>query len=148
MVFIEYSGAGGKLIHEKNQKQKISWHCPFKMLMQLYLHTLSYVWVHNNSFGYYCLPPPPNKIPRNGSETIRFWRPDVHCSIQFWKGDENLRYRFATHWVVASILDFLVHKRYRLTLLWDENFFILIGRFGYKKIRLFIPISKKLILPV
>ncbi len=26
---IGYSGAGGKLIHEKNQKQKISWHCPF-----------------------------------------------------------------------------------------------------------------------
>ncbi len=25
-----YSGAGGKLIQEKNQKQKISWHCPFK----------------------------------------------------------------------------------------------------------------------
>ncbi len=25
-----YSGAWGKLIHEKNQKQKISWHCPFK----------------------------------------------------------------------------------------------------------------------
>ncbi len=25
-----YSGAGGKLIHEKNQKQKISWHCPFQ----------------------------------------------------------------------------------------------------------------------
>ncbi len=24
-----YSGAGGKLIHEKNQKQKISWHCLF-----------------------------------------------------------------------------------------------------------------------
>ncbi len=23
-----YSGAGGKLIHKKNQKQKISWHCP------------------------------------------------------------------------------------------------------------------------
>ncbi len=23
------SGAWGKLIHEKNQKQKISWHCPF-----------------------------------------------------------------------------------------------------------------------
>ncbi len=30
MVLMEYSGAGGKLIHEKNQKQKISWHCPFK----------------------------------------------------------------------------------------------------------------------
>ncbi len=29
-VLMEYSGAGGKLIHEKNQKQKISWHCPFK----------------------------------------------------------------------------------------------------------------------
>ena len=25
-----YSGAGEKLIDEKNQKQKISWHCPFK----------------------------------------------------------------------------------------------------------------------
>ncbi len=25
-----YSGAWGKLIHEKNQRQKISWHCPFK----------------------------------------------------------------------------------------------------------------------
>ncbi len=24
-------GAWGKLIHEKNQKQKISWHCPFKL---------------------------------------------------------------------------------------------------------------------
>jgi hypothetical protein len=28
---MECSGAGGKLIHEKNQKQKISWHCPFKV---------------------------------------------------------------------------------------------------------------------
>ncbi len=27
---MEYSEAWGKLIHEKNQKQKISWHCPFK----------------------------------------------------------------------------------------------------------------------
>jgi hypothetical protein len=26
-----YSGAEGKLIHEKNQKQKISWHCPFNL---------------------------------------------------------------------------------------------------------------------
>jgi hypothetical protein len=25
-----YSDAWGKLIHEKNQKSKISWHCPFK----------------------------------------------------------------------------------------------------------------------
>ncbi len=29
---MEYSGAGGKLIYEKNQKQKISWHYPFKKL--------------------------------------------------------------------------------------------------------------------
>ncbi len=29
-VSMEYSGAGGKLIHEKNQMQKISCHCPFK----------------------------------------------------------------------------------------------------------------------
>ncbi len=25
-----YKGSGGKIIHEKNHKQKISWHCPFK----------------------------------------------------------------------------------------------------------------------
>jgi len=30
-----YSGAGGKLIHEKNQKQKISWHCPFKSTVDI-----------------------------------------------------------------------------------------------------------------
>ncbi len=28
-VWMGYSGAGGKLIHEKNQKQKILWQCPF-----------------------------------------------------------------------------------------------------------------------
>ncbi len=26
-----YSGAWEKLIHEKNLKSKISWHCPFKL---------------------------------------------------------------------------------------------------------------------
>ncbi len=31
-VLMGYSGAGGKLTHEKNQKQKILWHCPFKRL--------------------------------------------------------------------------------------------------------------------
>ena len=30
-VLMGHSGAGGKLIDEKNQKQKISWHCPFKV---------------------------------------------------------------------------------------------------------------------
>jgi hypothetical protein len=27
---IRYSGAWGKLIHEKNLNSNISWHCPFK----------------------------------------------------------------------------------------------------------------------
>ncbi len=32
-----YSGAWGKLIREKNQKSKISWHCPFKRkILNLY----------------------------------------------------------------------------------------------------------------
>ncbi len=31
---MEYSAAGGKLIHEKNQMQKISWHCPFKRTLE------------------------------------------------------------------------------------------------------------------
>ncbi len=31
-VLMRYSGAGGKLIHEKNQKQKILWHSPFKRI--------------------------------------------------------------------------------------------------------------------
>ncbi len=30
-----YSGAGGKLIDNKNQKQKISWHCPFKLAIHV-----------------------------------------------------------------------------------------------------------------
>ncbi len=36
---MEYSEAGGKLIHEKNQKQKISWHCPFKPAPSFLLST-------------------------------------------------------------------------------------------------------------
>jgi hypothetical protein len=28
---MEYSGAWGELIHERNLKSKISWHCPFKL---------------------------------------------------------------------------------------------------------------------
>ncbi len=34
---MEYSGAGWKLIHEKNQKQKISWHSPFKVGTQSFI---------------------------------------------------------------------------------------------------------------
>jgi hypothetical protein len=29
-ALLVYSGAWGKLIHEKNQNQTISWHCPYK----------------------------------------------------------------------------------------------------------------------
>ncbi len=35
-VLMQYSGAGRKLIHQKNQKQKISWHCPFKLKLRAY----------------------------------------------------------------------------------------------------------------
>jgi hypothetical protein len=33
-----YSGAWGKLINEKNQKQKIWWHCPFNSGKNLFKH--------------------------------------------------------------------------------------------------------------
>ncbi len=39
-----YSDAWGKLIHEKNQKSKISWHCPFKRL-QIWALVLMVRWV-------------------------------------------------------------------------------------------------------
>jgi hypothetical protein len=35
-ILIRYSGARRKLIDEKNQKQKISWHCPFKYSRHFY----------------------------------------------------------------------------------------------------------------
>ncbi len=34
-----YSGAWGKLIHEKKQKSKISWHCPFKLTIPGFPHS-------------------------------------------------------------------------------------------------------------
>ncbi len=37
-----YSGAGAKLIHEKNQEQKISWHCPFKDILLEMFHAQSH----------------------------------------------------------------------------------------------------------
>ncbi len=45
-----YSGAGGKLIHEKNQKQKISWHCPFKKKVS---YSIVPVQFYNDSCGKY-----------------------------------------------------------------------------------------------
>ncbi len=40
-VLMQYSGAGGKLIHQKTQKQNISWHCPFKYVHKLWPRFLS-----------------------------------------------------------------------------------------------------------
>jgi hypothetical protein len=35
---MEYSGVGGgELIQEKNQKQKILWHCPFNKITTIFL---------------------------------------------------------------------------------------------------------------
>jgi hypothetical protein len=45
---MEYSGAGGKLIHEKNQKQKISWHWPMKKVVTRDKQSLALVWDHSN----------------------------------------------------------------------------------------------------
>ncbi len=59
---MEYSGAGGKLIHEKNQKQRISWHCPFKSWLLLKVHK------HEINFNF-------------------FWPKSKHCMafVNFWK---------------------------------------------------------------
>jgi hypothetical protein len=40
MALMGYSEAWGKLIHEKNLKSKISWHCPFKLP---FAHTKLYI---------------------------------------------------------------------------------------------------------
>ncbi len=47
-----YSGAGGKLIHKKNQKQKISWHCPIKQSVILW-PTLSFIF--QTKYLEYCM---------------------------------------------------------------------------------------------
>jgi hypothetical protein len=47
-VLMGYSGAGGKLIHEKNQKQKLLWRCPFNGMDIFLLETkgqaLQHAW--------------------------------------------------------------------------------------------------------
>ncbi len=42
MALMVYSRAWGKLIHEKNQKQKISWHCPFNEVLLLLFFYIFY----------------------------------------------------------------------------------------------------------
>ncbi len=57
-----HSGAGGILIHKKNQKQKISWHCPFKHSLGIYLiffvllYISRYVNCFTDSFTWSALP--------------------------------------------------------------------------------------------
>ncbi len=58
---MDYSGAGGKLIHQKNQKQKISWHCPFKFLQNMVYNTTQH--------------PPPTPTP-----------PQPHTVRLLWEG--------------------------------------------------------------
>ncbi len=43
-----YSGAWGKLIHEKKQKLKISWHCLFKIHIPQYIAAvlLLLLWIY------------------------------------------------------------------------------------------------------
>ncbi len=47
--------------------------------------------------------------------------------------DLFIKNHFPKYWVVASILGFLVQKKYSLTLLWGENFFSLISSNGVSK---------------
>ncbi len=37
MILMSLSGAWGKVIHEKNLKQQISWHCPFKRALSIHV---------------------------------------------------------------------------------------------------------------
>ncbi len=52
MTLVLFSGARGKMIHEKNQKQKISWHCSFKnsqvISTQIVRPTLVKTYVRDN----------------------------------------------------------------------------------------------------
>ncbi len=51
-VQMGFSGAGGKLIDEKNQKQKISWHCPFNRSLEEYWN-LWFSWKRDHFIGFY-----------------------------------------------------------------------------------------------
>ncbi len=50
---MEYSGAGGKMIHEKNQKQKISWHCPFKKPFLIHDSATNPSWISRGKFRFF-----------------------------------------------------------------------------------------------
>ncbi len=46
MAQMVYSGAWGKVIHEKNKKSKISWHCPFKCFIHFNEHGHCTVFIY------------------------------------------------------------------------------------------------------
>ncbi len=49
---MQYSGAGGKLIHQKNQKQKISWHYPLKFKQEPLLQISCVIIVKQSVFAF------------------------------------------------------------------------------------------------
>ncbi len=51
-----YSGAGGKLSHEKNQKSKISWHCPLSRQPSLVINIVGPTTLA--TVGSQFMPPP------------------------------------------------------------------------------------------
>ncbi len=44
IILMGYSRAGGKLIHEKNLKSKILWHCPFKAIFSSLWLLVAKLW--------------------------------------------------------------------------------------------------------
>ncbi len=62
-ALIVWSEAWGKLIQEKNQKQKISWHCPFKLRKKGFLYRCDEIYFYT---GLVTRPPYINLKSRYG----------------------------------------------------------------------------------
>ncbi len=81
MTHMLFSGALGKMIHEKNPKQKISWHFPFKTPAKkcdssnITKHCLGAVWAAFSTKWDYCTVPWRSLYPQEISNGIRelFW---------------------------------------------------------------------------
>ncbi len=78
---MEYSGAGRKLILEKNQKQKISWHCPFKV------EVIKISW--HCPFKVEVMAPTRNKGPEGGggsnSAGLSTQNPNYYVPLHKWR---------------------------------------------------------------
>jgi hypothetical protein len=78
-ALVVYSGAWGKMIHEKNQKSKILWHCPFKT---------PYPCKLDEKNG--CLNPPFLKaswgriLGRNWDKSLNHWHTESAISLFRW----------------------------------------------------------------